>query len=80
AFGAIKTAHISQYLATPSAEFLGVTASDIENYDLPSDKLSDQDVRALQAELSDPRFATAESAFRDRTDAQKRRKAEQQSL
>ena len=59
AFGAIKTAHISHYLATPSAEFLGVTASDIENYDLPSDKLSDQDVRALQAELTDPRFGTA---------------------
>ncbi|HUI38336.1 MAG TPA: DNA topoisomerase IV subunit A, partial [Thermoplasmata archaeon] len=35
AYGAIKTAHISQYLATPQAEFLGVTASDIENYKLP---------------------------------------------
>ncbi|HKV90327.1 MAG TPA: DNA topoisomerase IV subunit A, partial [Thermoplasmata archaeon] len=60
AFGAIKTAHISQYLATPQAEFLGVTASDIENYELPSDQLTDQDVRALQAELTDPRFKTAE--------------------
>src|SRR5438874_6199056 len=57
AYGAIKTAHISEYLATPAARYLGITASDIVNYDLPSDKLSEQDVKALEAELTDPRFA-----------------------
>jgi DNA topoisomerase-6 subunit A len=57
AYGAIKTAHISEYLATPSARYLGITPSDIVNYDLPSDKLSEQDVKALEAELTDPRFA-----------------------
>jgi DNA topoisomerase-6 subunit A len=56
AYGAIKTAHISEYLATPESQFCGVTPSDIENYKLPSDKLNDQDVRALKAELTDPRF------------------------
>ena len=56
AYGAIKTAHISEYLATPEAQFVGVTPSDIENYKLPSDKLNDQDVRALKAILTDPRF------------------------
>jgi DNA topoisomerase-6 subunit A len=56
AYGAIKTAHISEFLATPSAEFIGITASDIENYDLPTDKLTDMDIRALNAELKDPRF------------------------
>lgn len=56
AYGAIKTAHISEYLATPTAQFLGVTPSDIVNYDLPSDKLSDKDVDALKQELDDPRF------------------------
>jgi DNA topoisomerase-6 subunit A len=56
AYGAIKTAHISEYLATPEAQFVGVTPSDIENYKLPSDKLNDQDIRALKAELTDPRF------------------------
>ena len=56
AYGAIKTAHISEYLATPTAQFLGVTPSDIINYDLPTDKLTDQDVDALKAELDDPRF------------------------
>jgi DNA topoisomerase-6 subunit A len=56
AYGAIKTAHISEYLATPSALFLGVLPSDIENYKLPSDKLTNEDINALKAELSDPRF------------------------
>ncbi|MGI0131833.1 MAG: DNA topoisomerase IV subunit A [Thermoplasmata archaeon] len=80
AYGAIKTAHISHYLATPSAEFLGVTASDIENYKLPSDKLSEQDVRALQAELTDPRFKTAEWRSEIELMLKNGKKAEQQSL
>jgi len=56
AYGAIKTAHISEFLATPTAEFVGITASDIENYELPTDKLTQRDIGALNAELSDPRF------------------------
>ena len=44
AYGAIKTAHISEYLATPSATYLGVTADDIVAYDLPSDDLSSKDI------------------------------------
>ncbi|MCI4321023.1 MAG: DNA topoisomerase IV subunit A [Thermoplasmata archaeon] len=80
AFGAIKTAHISQYLATPQAEFLGVTASDIENYELPSDNLTDQDIRALQAELTDPRFKTAEWRSEIELMLKNGKKAEQQSL
>jgi DNA topoisomerase VI subunit A len=80
AYGAIKTAHLSNYLATPSAEFLGVTASDIENYELPSDRLTEQDVRALQAELTDPRFATAEWRSEIELMLKNGKKAEQQSL
>jgi len=56
AYGAIKTAHISDYLATPQAQYLGVTPSDIVNYELPTDKLTKEDVDALKSELSDPRF------------------------
>ncbi len=56
AYGAIKTAHISEYLATPSAQYLGVTPSDIENYKLPTDKLTKEDTDALKSELTDPRF------------------------
>jgi DNA topoisomerase VI subunit A len=80
AYGAIKTAHISHYLATPAAEFLGVTASDIENYELPHDKLSEQDVRALQAELTDPRFGTADWRSEIELMLRNGKKAEQQSL
>ncbi|HXY46529.1 MAG TPA: DNA topoisomerase IV subunit A [Thermoplasmata archaeon] len=80
AYGAIKTAHLSNYLATPSAEFLGVTASDIENYELPFDKLTDQDVRALQAELTDPRFGTADWRSEIELMLKNGKKAEQQSL
>ena len=70
AYGAIKTAHISEYLATPSAQFIGITASDIMHYNLPTDKLTDMDVRALNAELNDPRFADRLLEGRDRDDAQ----------
>jgi DNA topoisomerase-6 subunit A len=80
AFGAIKTAHISHYLATPGAEFLGVTASDIENYKLPSDKLTDRDVQALRAELTDPRFNTEQWRAEIELMLQNGKKAEQQSL
>jgi DNA topoisomerase-6 subunit A len=56
AYGAIKTAHISEYLATPSATYLGVTPSDIENYNLPTDSLTNEDIKSLKSELTDPRF------------------------
>jgi DNA topoisomerase-6 subunit A len=58
AYGAIKSAHLSEILATPRAQFLGLQPSDIRDYNLPSDKLTEKDVEALQAELTDPRFAT----------------------
>ncbi|WP_209628577.1 DNA topoisomerase IV subunit A [Methanofollis sp. W23] len=58
AYGSIKAAHMSELLATPQAQFVGVQPSDIRDYDLPADHLSDQDVNALKAELTDPRFAT----------------------
>ncbi len=80
AYGAIKTAHISEYLATPSAKFLGVTPSDIVNYDLPTDKLNDKDVHALHAELSDPRFSSEFWQNEIRLQLKLGKKAEQQAL
>lgn len=56
AYGSIKSAHLSEYLATPSAKFVGIRPSDIVKYDLPSDKLNEQDIKALRSILSDPRF------------------------
>jgi DNA topoisomerase-6 subunit A len=80
AYGAIKTAHISEYLATPSSTYLGITADDIMAYDLPSDDLSKKDIEALNAELTDPRFA--DSWWQDQINMMLElgKKAEQQSL
>ncbi|HVL86973.1 MAG TPA: DNA topoisomerase IV subunit A [Candidatus Thermoplasmatota archaeon] len=80
AYGAIKTAHISEFLATPSAQYLGITPSDIVNYDLPTDKLSEQDVKALEAELTDPRFATDFWRGEINLQLQLNKKSEQQAL
>ncbi len=80
AYGAIKTAHISEYLATPSAQYLGVTPSDIVNYDLPSDKLSEQDERALKSELTDPRFADDHWQGEIQFQLELGKKSEQQAL
>ena len=80
AYGAIKTAHISDYLATPTAQFIGVTASDILNYDLPTDKLSDKDIGALNAELSDPRFKDEFWVSEIQAMLEMKKKSEQQAL
>ncbi len=80
AYGAIKTAHISEYLATPTAEFVGITASDILNYELPTDVLTPRDVGALNAEMSDPRFNDEFWRNEIQTMLQMNKKAEQQAL
>ena len=80
AYGAIKTAHISEYLATPTAEFVGVTASDILNYELPTDALTPRDVGALNAEKTDPRFSTAFWKAEIDTMLRINKKAEQQAF
>jgi DNA topoisomerase-6 subunit A len=80
AYGSIKSAHLSEYLATPEAEFVGIRPEDIVEYDLPTDPLSDSDVNALESELDDPRFQTEfwEEQIELQLDIEK--KSEQQSL
>lgn len=56
--GSAKLAHINHDLATPNAKFMGVTASDIVNYDLPTDPLKDVDVLRIKELLKDPRYKT----------------------
>ena len=67
-------------MATPTATYLGITADDIEAYDLPSDDLSSRDVDALKAELSDPRFADRWWQDQINMMLELGKKAEQQSL
>ena len=56
------------------------TADDILAYDLPSDDLTKQDLNALEAELSDPRFATGWWQEQIQLMQEIGKKAEQQSL
>jgi DNA topoisomerase-6 subunit A len=80
AYGSIKSAHLSEYLATPEAQFVGIRPQDIVDYDLPTDPLSDSDVNALESELEDPRFDT--EFWREQIELQLEidKKAEQQAL
>ncbi len=80
AYGSIKSAHLSEYLATPSAKFVGIRPSDIVRFDLPSDKLTDEDVRALNSLLSDPRFKDDFWQKEIRLQLELGRKSEQQAL
>ncbi len=80
AYGAIKTAHISEYLATPASQYLGVTPSDIENYDLPTDSLTKEDINALKSELTDPRFQDSYWKGEIKLQLKIGKKSEQQAL
>lgn len=53
--GSANAAHLRD-LNTPDAKWAGVWASDIIEYDLPSDKLTDLDVKRLYELEKDPRY------------------------
>ena len=80
AYGSIKSAHLSEYLATPEAQFVGIRPADIVEYDLPTDPLADSDINALESELEDPRFRT--EFWKEQIELQLdiEKKAEQQAL
>ena len=80
AYGSIKSAHLSEHLATPDAEFIGIRPTDIVEYDLPTDPLSDADINALENELEDPRFASEFWQDEITLQLEIEKKAEQQAL
>ncbi|ERH10899.1 MAG: DNA topoisomerase VI, subunit A [halophilic archaeon J07HX64] len=80
AYGSIKSAHLSEYLATPEAEFVGIRPQDIVEYDLPTDPLSDSDINALESELDDPRYQTEFWTEQIELQLDIEKKSEQQSL
>ncbi|WP_226006948.1 DNA topoisomerase IV subunit A [Natrinema salinisoli] len=80
AYGSIKSAHLSEYLATPEADFIGIQPADIVEYELPSDPLSDSDINALESELEDPRFQTDYWEEQIELQLDLGKKSEQQSL
>ncbi len=80
AYGSIKSAHLSEYLATPPAQFIGIRPEDIVDYDLPTDPLSDSDINALESELEDPRFQDDFWTEQIELQLDIEKKAEQQAL
>ncbi|SIR81373.1 DNA topoisomerase IV subunit A [Natronorubrum thiooxidans] len=80
AYGSIKSAHLSEYLATPAAQYIGIQPADIVEYDLPTDPLSDSDINALESELEDPRFQTDYWEEQIELQLEIGKKSEQQSL
>ncbi|AEH37355.1 DNA topoisomerase IV subunit A [Halopiger xanaduensis] len=80
AYGSIKSAHLSEYLATPEAQFIGIQPADIVEYELPTDPLSDSDINALESELEDPRFQTDYWEEQIELQLEIEKKSEQQSL
>ena len=67
-------------LATPNAKFIGVTASDIINYELPTDPLKDIDVLRLKELSKDPRYQTPFWQTEIKKMLKLGKKAEQQSF
>jgi len=80
AYGSIKSAHLSEYLATPQAQFVGIRPQDIVDYELPTDPLSDSDINALESELEDPRFQSDFWTEQIELQLDIDKKAEQQAL
>ncbi len=54
-YGSRNSAHIPD-LITPDAKWIGVYASDIEKYSLPSVHLTDKDLKKIEELLMDPRY------------------------
>ncbi|MEO2240488.1 MAG: DNA topoisomerase IV subunit A [Euryarchaeota archaeon] len=54
--GSAKAAHLNHELACPDARFIGVTATDIVEYDLPTEPLTEADRRRIEELKRDPRY------------------------
>jgi DNA topoisomerase-6 subunit A len=77
--GSAQAAHL-RGLATPDAIWLGVWASDIQKYKLPSDALTDTDRKRTQELLRDPRYQSQFWQKELKLFLEHGRKAEQQSF
>jgi len=77
--GSANAAHLRE-LTTPESVWLGVWASDIQKYKLPSDKLTEVDVKRLYELKADPRYT--EKMWHDELETflKYRRKSEQEAF
>ncbi|MDG6919320.1 MAG: hypothetical protein JRN62_07790 [Nitrososphaerota archaeon] len=74
-----NAAHLRE-LTTPNSKWLGVYASDIQKYKLPSDKLTEVDIKRLYELKSDPRYT--EKMWHDELETflKYKRKSEQEAF
>lgn len=79
-FGSANAAHINKRLAVPEAKWIGLTPSDIQEYELRSDKLNKRDVKRLKELLDDPRYQEEYWQKELKLMLKTNKKAEQQSL
>lgn len=77
--GSANAAHLRE-LATPDAEWSGVWASDIVDYDLPSDPLTDVDIKRLHDLQKDPRYTGRLWQREAKTFMKIKKKAEQEAF
>ncbi len=78
--GSAKLAYINHELAVPDAKYIGVTASDIVNYKLPTDKLRELDIARLKQLQKDPRYNTEFWQYEIKKMQEIGKKAEQQAF
>lgn len=79
--GSAKSAHVNHKLATPKAQWLGTTATDITKYKLRSDKLRPLDFKRLEELKKDPRYKDDARMQKElQTWVKLGKKAEQQAL
>jgi len=77
--GSANAAHLRE-LTTPDAKWSGVWASDIVDYKLPSDPLTDRDVKRLYELQKDPRYEGPLWQREIKTFFKHRKKAEQEAF
>ena len=77
--GSANAAHLRE-LTTPDAKWSGVWASDIVNYKLPSNPLTDRDVKRLYELQKDPRYEGPLWQREIKTFFKHRKKAEQEAF
>jgi DNA topoisomerase-6 subunit A len=77
--GSANAAHLRD-LNTPDAKWAGVYASDIVDYKLPSDPLTDLDIKRLYELQKDPRYDTKLWKREIETFLKVKRKSEQEAF
>lgn len=80
--GSGNAAHINEFFCVPKARFIGITPDDIENYKLPTHKLSDVDIKRINDGLSNDPFVKTHKSWQKALKKLRKMKirAEQQAL